>query len=242
MLLPRVIVGLTASLALLSGCSAAATTTTTAAPAGTAASPAAPAGTALTPDAFVEKVTTAMQSVTSYTLDMTTTTGGKKTTMQGVVKADAGRTTAMHITMGGETATELIMIDGKFFMKAPTGWVKMPESATQSMDLSQTDQTQWMRDNKGAIAKVELVGSEAINGVQADHYRIDLDLSKVAGASASAAKITNYETWLDSEGRMVKMLMSTEVSGTSTELEMLVSKYNEPVEITAPADYTEMPG
>ena len=77
---------------------------------------------------------------------------------------------------------------------------------------------------------------------QADHYRVTLDLSKASGASASTARISNYEAWLDSEGRMVKVLMTAEMGGTKTVTEVLVSKYNEPVEIKAPADYTEMPG
>ena len=244
MLLPRVVVGLAASLALLSGCSGAATTQPSAAASGTSATTAtsAPAGTALTPEAFVDKVATAMKSVTSYTTDMTITNGDKKSTMQAVVKADNGRTTAMRLTMTGEAATEMIVIDGKYFMKSAQGWVKMPESTTKSMDLSQTDQTQWMRDNKDAITAVDLVGSENVNGVQADHYRVTLDLSKASGASASTARISNYEAWLDSEGRMVKVLMTAEMGGTKTVTEVLVSKYNERVEITAPADYTEMPG
>lgn len=201
MLLPRVVVGLAASLALLSGCSGAATTQPSAAASGTSATTAtsAPAGTALTPEAFVDKVATAMKSVTSYTTDMTITNGDKKSTMQAVVKADNGRTTAMRLTMTGEAATEMIVIDGKYFMKSAQGWVKMPESTTKSMDLSQTDQTQWMRDNKDAITAVDLVGSENVNGVQADHYRVTLDLSKASGASASTARISNYEAWLDSE-------------------------------------------
>ena len=90
-----------------------------------------------------------------------------------------------------------------------------------------------------APKKIVLVGSEGVSGTPADHYRVTMNLEKIGGsmASASAAKTMTYDAWLDSEGRMLKA--ATEMGKITTEATM--SKFNEPVTIKAPTEFTEMP-
>ena len=156
---------------------------------------------------------------------------------------DAGVTPPnQHLTMTiAGKPVEMIVVGGDYFVKGMMGdgWVKMPAGAASSMSGSSGDQMSVLTNNKDAFEKIVLVGSEDVSGTPADHYRVTMNLEKIGGsmASASAAKTMTYDAWLDGEGRMLKAV--TEMGKITTEATM--SKFNEPVTIKAPTEFTEMP-
>lgn len=103
------------------------------------------------------------------------------------------------------------------------------------------------------LEKVVLVGDEKVQGEDTQHYRLTLDTAKitaledVTGQPGGPAKLglkkkLSYDIWLDDDDRMrqVKIDMGKKLGA----LEMNVSKWNEPVKITAPKknELTQLPG
>lgn len=200
------------------------------------------AGSEVSVDDFLAKVSAGMASMKTYHVEMTVSGAGEgKLTTTGDI--DAGVTPPnQHLTMTiAGKPVEMIVVGGDYFVKGMMGdgWVKMPAGAASSMSGSSGDQMSVLTNNKDAFEKIVLVGSEDVSGTPADHYRVTMNLEKIGGsmASASAAKTMTYDAWLDSEGRMLKAV--TEMGKITTEATM--SKFNEPVTIKAPTEFTEMP-
>lgn len=246
MVIKKLLLGAGASLALLAGCSAptvASAPPTTGDPAPSASAPAssAPAGSV---DEFLSRVEAGMGAVKSYHAQMTMGTQAGEMAMDGDVDNSVKPPSyQMAIKVAGQQM-ELVVVGGKYFMKGPAGWMKMPES--QTAQFQNLDQFAWLRANKEAFTKVEKVGSEQVNGAAADKYAVTMDLSKVSGDAGTSGMpksgTVSYDAWVDADGRIVKIVSEVEVSGQKVSTNGTFSKFNEPVSIKAPEKYTEMPG
>ena len=112
---------------------------------------------------------------------------------------------------------------------AQTPWVSMP--ADEGVDFSQDLQTvpsdpgAVLETYDGADVSIELVGTETVNGVEADHYRLDFDLSSLA-ADLTADELAELEAsgifadgvmpvdvWVSTDGYLVRMTMTLDGTG-----------------------------
>ena len=174
-------------------------------------------------------------------------------TMEGDVVTDATNP-AMQITMDmpGMGNIEMIYVDKTIYMKGMPGvgagkWVSMDENSAVGKQmqgsLDQADPRKMYDDMETALKDVKFVATETVDGEEMDKYELSMDSSKIEGLDASGVKVPDtitYFLWLDSKDQMRKVTF--EFSGI--EADMTMGKYNEPVDIKAPAagDVTPMPG
>lgn len=113
---------------------------------------------------------------------------------------------------------------------AETEWVSMPaeegEDFTSDFESMPTDPGQLLDSFDPAGATVETVGTENVNGVDATHYRVELDVSEMEMSAEERAELENsgiwaegvipMELWVSDAGHMVRMIM--EIDGTGMDL------------------------
>ena len=205
--------------------------------------PSQPAAGELSVDEFLAKFAQAEKEVKTFAMEMTMTTADSPgLTATGVVDQSSG-TMNQHMKMTiMEQEMEVIMLDGTVYLSMPAlgkDWYRMtPEQAQSSgVELPGTP-SDMLRESRDAFDKVELIGTEDVNGVATDHYRVTLS-SEVAEGELG---IPLYDVWLDQQGFTRKVLV--EVSGddsAASRVEMTTDKINEPVTIKAPQKWVEMP-
>lgn len=206
-----------------------------------------PAGSGTSTEDFIAKVTDGMKGVTSYHVKMSMTSGSTEITIDGDVDAKDPDNPNEHMTMdmGGMTI-EMISIDGDSYMKGVLGdgWVKVSKDvADQSSTGADTDQSQWLAENKDAFKSVELVGTEQVDGVNATHYRLTMDgtqLKDLGTSTQSASGDLVYDSWIDDQGRMIKASFDLSEGSNPMTMEAKMSKFNVPVSVAAPKKFTEM--
>jgi hypothetical protein len=258
----RPLAGIAAAALLLAGCSAPATTpapaATTAPAASTSQSPAqsesAPASTpavAITnTDDFIAQVTAAMKGITTYTYEMKMTMGTGSFEGTGEADMTNPKKPNMHMVMSaGGQSFEILSVDGDYFMRGllGKGWTKVSETLAEQATSTSADPTAMLEETKKYIKSVEAAGAETVNGVNAQHFKVTMDVKALGDLSATGAKIDGdtllYDYWLDESSRPVKVAFDmSDVSTTPIMMEMTMGHFNEPVKISAPKKYTEMPG
>lgn len=208
-----------------------------------------PAGGGSSTDDFIAKVTNGMKGVTSYHVVMTMTSGSTEITIDSDVDAKDPAKPNQHMTMDmGGMKIEMISFEGDSYMKGllGDGWVKVPaDVASQTTSGADTDQSQWLVQNKDSFKSVALVGPEQVDGVNASHYKLTMDgaqLKDLGGTATAGIDELVYDSWVDDQGRMIKS--SFDLSGASTPMKMeaKMSKFNVPVDVAAPEKFTEMGG
>jgi hypothetical protein len=92
-----------------------------------------------------------------------------------------------------------------------------------------------------AARRVTLVGNEPLDGTQVNHYSIDVDVDKLPNTLPGrqlllGAGLTSLpvELYVDGEGRPVKVTQDLTVRGQHSSTVITLSKFNEPVSISAP--------
>jgi hypothetical protein len=110
---------------------------------------------------------------------------------------------------------------------AETEWVSMPadegEDFTADFETMPTDPADLIDSFDAAGASVETVGTENVNGVDATHYRLSLDISEMnltpeeeaelAESGIWAEGVIPMELWVSDAGFMVRMIMEIDGSG-----------------------------
>lgn len=213
---------------------------------------------------FADLVADGVEATTTARMKMEITSSGMVTTAEGVMDYTGDQpATQMSMTMPGGTAgggeMEVIMLDGIIYMSMPGAtqpgtYFKLdpkanPEVAKQMGGLNSLDMANMTKAFTDGLEKVETVGSEDVDGVEATHYVVTVNtkaaqsmLGGIEGAEGAEipAELT-YDIWLDDEGRIVKMEADMGSTGSMT---MNVFEHGADVSVKAPpADKVqEMPG
>ena len=108
--------------------------------------------------------------------------------------------------------------------------------------FEQADPSKMAESYEQAIKDVKYVGPETVDGESLQRYEVTMDTKELGDSVPDAAGLPDtltYDMWLDDQDRIRKVTYS--VSGVKGEMSM--SKYGEPVDITAPAadDIVEIP-
>jgi len=92
-----------------------------------------------------------------------------------------------------------------------------------------------------AATSVKVDGSDSFDGTPATRYSIVVDINRLAadnpvrqlllGAGLTTIPI---DIWLDSQQRMIQFTEALTISGQATTTKVTISKYNQPVSISAP--------
>jgi hypothetical protein len=185
-------------------------------------------------------------SATSAHVTMDMKAAGQNLSMEGDTKLDATNP-AMQVTMdmGPQMKLDMLLADKKVFIKGipgiPDGKWGVVDSSSQlgkqlESSLSQADPTKMYDQFEKGVTAVKPLGEESIDGDKAYKYELTLDTKAMAdslpadGAAQLPDTIT-YTAWVDEADHLRKVTF--DVMGSQATMTM--SKYGEPVDITAPA-------
>jgi len=151
--------------------------------------------------------------------------------------------TEMKMSMDmGSTKAVVILADGVVYMQQTAGgkFVKIDKntpgmgSIVQQMSGLSPDGS--IAAMKGALKKVEYLGADSVDGTKVSKYRVTADTSAMAATLGGAAgtanlpKTVSYTLYVDNDHLMRRIDMT--IGGQS--IQMLVSNWGKPVDITAP--------
>ena len=217
----------------------------------------------LSVDDFYPSVMAAMKDAETFAFETTSGSAGQTQTMAGQARfSDAG--VEMKAASTGAQAMEMILVGQAMYMKSPdlgTGdkWLKIDLSDTDSIFgmIGKATDPEVMFKAMEAPKKLELVGSEDVDGVETNHYRITLDPAQYLDAMDFPAAMADMlpkemvtEMWVDADNLPRKFAQTMEVpavgggQATSSTTEGTYSDFGADVEIEEPpaSEVTEQPG
>lgn len=211
-------------------------------------------GSDVQPADFTARITDGMANFTTAHFTMSIGAGGQDLKAVGDVDYHGGDNPSLQMTMSdpsGSGGMEMLLVDKVYYFKEASfgdKYVKMdpnnPDSPLAGLGslTGSVDPRKAMAQFAPALTKVTFVGSEDVAGAKAEHYKLVMDPSKVASLKSLGATMPdtlNYDMWIDDQSRPVQFKMNL----PQVKLQMLYTKYGEPVEIKAPdpSQLTEMP-
>lgn len=202
---------------------------------------------------FYPAVMEAMREAETFNFQTVSESGGQSQTMEGQARfGDDG--VEMKASSTGAQPMQLILIDQAMYLKSAdlgTGdkWLKVDLSDPNSLFgmIGKATDPEVMFKAMEAPKKLELVGTEEVDGVETNHYRITLDPTKYLEAMEFPAAMADMmpkelvtEMWVDGDDLPRKFSQSLEVPAmgggkpTSTSSEGTYSDFGTDVEIEAP--------
>lgn len=214
---------------------------------------------------FYPAVMEAMREAETFSFTTVSESGGQVQEMEGQARfGDDG--VEMKASSTGAQAMEMILLDQAMYLKSPdlgTGdkWLKVDLSDPNSLFgmIGKATDPEVMFKAMETPKQLELLGTEEVDGVETNHYRITMDPAKYIEAMEFPAGMADMlpeemvtEMWVDGDDLPRKFSQTLEVpsvSGgkpTSTTSEGTYSDFGTDVEIEAPPadEVTEemMPG
>jgi len=204
----------------------------------------------LTSATFVDAVSTATASSTSYDFAMTLTADGETAHGQGSGTLGADPSVAMTIDTGEHGTLHLRLVDGKAYVSLPalTGSryfavdpAKLPGSLSSTFDqlTQQTDPAKALASIDGAVVSVTKAGAPVqLDGVAAQPYDVTVDTSKLpelrehaAAEHADLPATVTFRYWVGPDDLLRKL--SASVAGNSAEVTF--SHWGAGAPVTAPS-------
>lgn len=202
---------------------------------------------------FYPAIMDAMKEAETFNFQTVSTSGGQSQTMEGQARfGDDG--VEMKASSTGGQAMELILIDKSMYLKSPdlgTGdkWLKVDLSDPNSLFgmIGKATDPEVMFKAMEAPKKLELIGTEEVDGVETNHYRITMDPTKYLAAMEFPAAMADMmpkelvtEMWVDGDDLPRKFSQTLDVpsaaggKATTTTSEGTYSDFGTDVEIEAP--------
>ena len=138
----------------------------------------------------------------------------------------------LYMNMGQATSNKFVSYDLSDAENLPPGM----EQLTGTMDPLAA-----FESFEDGVQSVVFKGDEEVDGEQLGHYEMTLDSSKVKQfqelpTEAELPEEITYDVWLDGENRIRKMVMDMAMGAGEVSMEIELSDWDEPVDISAPAD------
>ncbi|MEW1953601.1 LppX_LprAFG lipoprotein [Terrabacter sp. NPDC080008] len=203
---------------------------------------------------FVAAMKAAGKDTTTAHVTMTMDAAGQKVSISGDTKVDASNP-AMKMTMdmGQSMKIDMLLVDKKVYMKGipnlPAGkWAVIDSSSAMGkqlmQSLGQADPTKMYDQFGAAVTDVKPVGEDTVDGDKTWKYDLTLDTKAMqaqmpADAKSAMPASIDYTVWLDQQDHLRKVTF--DLSGVKADMTM--SKYGEPIDVTAPkaADTVKAP-
>lgn len=207
----------------------------------------------LSADDFYPSVMAAMREAETFNFETVSDSAGTAQTMSGQARFGDGGV-EMKASSTGAQAMELILLGKAMYLKSPdmgTGekWLKIDLSDPNSLFgmIGKATDPEVMFKAMETPKKLELLGSEDVDGVTTNHYRITLDPTQYLKAMQFPAAMADMlpkelvtEMWVDADNLPRKFAQSLDVpsvsggAGTSSTTEGTYSDFGTDVEIEAP--------
>ncbi|RYC14148.1 hypothetical protein [Nocardioides zhouii] len=217
----------------------------------------------LSVDDFYPSVMAALREAETFTFTTTSDSAGQAQEMAGEARfADEG--VEMKATGTGAQAMEMILVDKAMYMKSPsfgTGdkWLKIDLSDPNSLFgmIGKATDPEVMFKAMESPKKLELVGSEDVDGVETNHYRITMDPTQYLKAMEFPAAMADMlpkelvtDMWVDADNLPRRFTQTVEVKAsgggapTTSTTEGTYADFGADVEIEAPpaSQVTQAPG
>lgn len=199
------------------------------------------------PQAFVDRLRTAMEGVTTVQLAMTMDTSGMTVQADGAMDYTTdppSMAISMEMPALGDQPMDMRIVDGTVYMNMGAlsqgkFWKLDPSdksgplgdlsSLTDSMDPAKS-----FDNYADGFQKVVFVGEEEVDGETLAHFAVTIDSGKLGAGVGDARmpKTLEYDLWLDDQDRTRRTLMNMGDSGT---VDVTMFGYDEPVDIEAPS-------
>jgi len=217
----------------------------------------------LSADEFYPAVMEAMREAETFAFETTSGSAAQTQTMTGQARfGDDG--VEMQASSTGAQAMEMILLGKAMYMKSPdlgTGdkWLKIDLSDPDSLFgmIGKATDPEVMFKAMEAPKELELIGSEEVDGVEANHYRITLDPTQYLKAMEFPAAMADMlpdelvtEMWVDADDLPRKFTQTMQIPAvgggkpTTTTTEGTYSDFGTDVEIEEPpaSQVTQQPG
>ena len=216
----------------------------------------------LSVDDFYPTVMAALQDAGSFTFTTSSDAAGQAQEMAGEARfGDDG--VEMKATATGAQAMEMILVDKAMYMKAPAlgagdKWLKIDLSDPNSLMgmIGKATDPEVMFKAMESPKKLELLGSEEVDGVETNHYRITMDPTSYLKAMDFPPAMSDMlpeelvtEMWVDADDLPRKFEQTVEVKSgsgpaTSSTTTGTYADFGTDVDIQAPpaAQVTQQPG
>ena len=209
----------------------------------------------LSADDFYPSVMAAMREAETFNFESVSGAAGQSQAMSGQARfSDDGM--EMKASSTGAQAMELILLGQAMYMKSAelgTGdtWIKIDLSDPDSLFgmIGKATDPEIMFKAMQSPKLLELVGTEDVDGVATNHYRITMDPSQYLAAMEFPAAMADMlpkelvtEMWIDADNLPRKFTQTIEVpsaaggAATSSTTEGTYSDFGTDVEIEAPPD------
>ncbi len=201
----------------------------------------------------------AMNTIRSVHTQLHLSSGGIEVRATGSERLDNGKAAAFDLTehISGTGVLRIVEIGNALYVKLPAGldptnkpWVRIDPNTTDPNLAALARALSAVQDSAAlhqytvlaqAAAGISDLGKDTVDGVATEHYSFDVLVdrlpSDIPGASALRAAGVHripVQMWLDGKGRMVRTLESTDVGGLQSSTTITLSRFDEPVTITAP--------
>ncbi|WP_210650056.1 hypothetical protein [Nocardioides sp. SYSU D00065] len=207
----------------------------------------------LTSEDFYPSVMAAMREAETFAFETATGAAGQAQTMTGQARfGDDG--VEMKASSTGAQAMELILLGKTMYLKSPdlgTGdkWLEVDLSDPNSLFgmIGKATDPEVMFQAMEAPKKLELVGTEEVDGVETNHYRITLDPTQYLEAMEFPPAMADMlpeelvtEMWVDADDLPRKFSQTIEIPAvgggqpTTTTSEGTYSDFGTEVDIQAP--------
>ena len=219
--------------------------------------------TELSADDFYPSVMAAMQEAGSFTFTTTSGSAGQAQEMTGEARFGDGGI-EMKATGTGAQAMEMILVDKAMYMKSDafgTGdkWLKIDLSDPNSLFgmIGKATDPEVMFKAMESPKELELIGSEDVDGVETNHYRITMDPATYLEAMEFPPAMADMlpqelvtDMWVDADNLPRKFEQTVEVKAaaggpaTKSNTQGTYSDFGTDVEIEVPpaSEVTEQPG
>ncbi len=216
----------------------------------------------LSADDFYPSVMAALEDAGSFSFTTTSDSAGQAQEMTGEARfGDDG--VEMKATGTGAQAMDMILVDKAMYMRSPAlgpgdKWLKIDLSDPNSLFgmIGKATDPEVMFKAMQSPRKLELVGSEEVDGVQTNHYRITMDPTSYLKAMDFPAAMGDMlpkelvtEMWVDADNLPRKFEQTVEVKSaggqaTSSSTTGTYADFGTDVEIEAPpaSQVTQQPG
>jgi len=260
--------GAAVALAAVAGCTNTMTNTGGAASGGKSGSGNGGSVADLSPAAFVKAALNKASNDKTVHVTGTLTVAGTSGTMTGDEQFGSSTDVSMTMAIAGTSISE-ILVDDKLYMKIPQmsaalggkQWAELDLGSLGSLgstfqslidSAKNSDPTQQLQPLL-ASGDVHKVGTETVDGVQADHYAGTVDPATAFDSSQAAKNLTpaqiaqlksllkdggvtseTVDVWVASDGLPVRLGISSNTSAGAFKLDMHLSNWGKPVSISAP--------
>lgn len=226
---------------------------------GKTAGPAAASGTPTDAAGLGALLTSGVKSIRTAHIQLDIGLSGQSITGQGDEKLDAGKLVAFQVSedIPGAGQIQIVIAGGKTYAKLPSSlnksgkpWVLVSAGSSDPViqQLATTIDSARSSASLGTVSEfvgaadsVKLKGPQTINGVPTTHYSVVVNSAKLPAnfpgkdaLTAAGLKTIPVELNVDSQGRPIQVTENIKVSGQAVSTKIVVSKFNQPVSISAP--------